>query len=73
MSMWNGKNWSYISQSVETRDENECFGRWYEKIKPTISRMSWDEIADDLLDKQVQKHEVGNWEQIAEGVDQYNP
>ena len=73
MSMWNGKNWSYIAKSVETRDENECFGRWYEKIKPTISRMSWDEIADDLLDKQVQKHEVGNWEQIAEGVDQYNP
>ena len=73
MSMWNGKNWSYIAQSVDGRDENECFSRWYEKIKPAISRMSWDEPNDDLLDRNVIKHEVGNWESIAEGIEQHTP
>ena len=73
MSMWNGKNWSYIAQSVDGRDENECFSRWYEKIKPSISRMSWDEENDNLLDQNVVKYDVGNWEAIAEGIEKQTP
>ena len=73
VSMWDGKSWNYIAEAVDGRDENECFGRWYERIKPTISRMHWLDEEDALLDEAVQKYEVGNWEQIAEVIEKHNP
>ena len=71
--MWDGKSWNYIAEAVDGRDENECFGRWYERIKPTISRMHWVDEEDVLLDEAVLKYEVGNWEQIAEVIEKHSP
>ena len=68
VSKWNGKSWNKISESMSGRDENECFVRWYEKLRPTFSRVHWEKEEDHLLDVGVAKFGVRNWEAVAETI-----
>ena len=66
VSKWEGKAWKNISESVEGRDEDECFSRWHERLRPSIARAHWKAAEDALLDQAVAKFGVGNWTAIAE-------
>ena len=62
---WESKAWKNIAESVEGRDEDECFSRWHEKLRPSIARAHWEAAEDALLDQAVAKFGVGNWTAIA--------
>ena len=68
MSQQNGKSWDKISECVDGRDENDCFSRWHDKLRPILHRAHWDVEDDALLDEAVTQFGIGNWEEIAETV-----